>query len=196
MGGGQSLSDTLEHLDAGVFAQVVEVLAQARRAEFIGLGNSALVARDAQEQFLRLGGLGSAHTDPFAISQVCALLEPADVLVAVSYSGCTADIVRGAQLARGNGAAVVALTGLGRTPLTRLATQALHVAAPSSPYRPEYVTARLAQMCVVDALVASLHLLGEPFASRRVHKADAALRAQRDLPSTPRRTARRTRPDL
>lgn len=189
-----ALTDTLEHLDVPAFSGVVEALAQARRTEFIGLGNSALVARDAHEQFLRLGARSGVHTDPFAIVQMCALLEATDVLVAVSYSGCTADIVRGAELARENGAAVVALTGLGRTPLARLATHRLHVAAPSSAYRPEYVAARLAQMCVVDALVAALHLRGEPFASRRTQKVEAALRAQREsAPPVHKASAHRSR---
>lgn len=188
---GLSLSDTLEHLDPIAFAQSAERLAQARRVEFIGLGSSALVARDAHDQFLRLGGLSGAHTDPFALTRVCALLEPTDVLVAISYSGTTAEIVSGAQLAVDNGAAVIALTGLGRTPLARVATHQLHVAAPASPYRPEHVAARLAQLCVVDALVASLHLLGEPFASRRVHKAETALRVQRDLTDSARRSSPR-----
>ncbi|GGJ29266.1 MurR/RpiR family transcriptional regulator [Deinococcus roseus] len=175
-----SLSDTLEHLDLQAFNRTVEALSQARRIDFIGMGHSALLAQDAQQKCLRLGLMCAAHTDPLSMTQVCALLEPADVLVAISYSGARPDVLHAAKLAREGGAQVVALTGLGRTPLTRLAQHTLTASAPESPYRPEEVAARLAQLCIIDALLAALQVLGEPFSSRRIQQVNQALRKSGD----------------
>ena len=158
-----SLSDTLEHLERDAFVKTVDVLSQARRIEFVGMGSSAIIAGDAHQKFLKLGLLCGVHTDPYNMLQVCALLEPADVLVVVSYSGNRDEVLSAAKLARENGAQVIALSGLGRTPLARLSHHVLSVSATESPYRPEHVASRLAQLCIIDALVASLHVLGEPF---------------------------------
>ncbi|GEM46748.1 MurR/RpiR family transcriptional regulator [Deinococcus cellulosilyticus] len=171
-----SLSDTLEHLEKDAFAKTVDVLSQARRIEFLGVGASAIIAQDAHQKFLKLGLLCGVHTDTYNMTQVCALLEPADVAFAISYSGNRAEVLNAAKLARDNGAQVIALSGLGRTPLSRLAHHTLTVSATESPYRPEHVASRLAQLCIVDALVASLHVLGEPFSSRRINKIDQALK--------------------
>lgn len=170
-----SLRDTLEHLDSSTFKAVVELLAQARRIEFIGSGSSGLIALDAYQKLLKLGLMCGASTDPHNFSQVCALLEPADVVVAISFSGQNPDTLHGARLAKEAGAAVVALTGLGRNPLSKLADHTLPASSPDSPYRPEAIAARIAQLCLIDALVASLHILAEPFSSRRVEKAKKAL---------------------
>lgn len=174
-----SLADTLEHLDPTAFAESVTALSQARRIEFIGSGSSGLIALDAYQKFLKLGLLCGASTDPHNFTQVCALLEPTDVVVAVSHSGSNPDTLHGARLAKESGAAVIALTGLGKSPLSRLASQVLTSSSPADPYRPESVATRLAQLCIIDALVASLHLMSEPYASRRLEKIERALKSRK-----------------
>lgn len=175
-----SLRDTLEHLEPEAFVKVTEVLAQARRIELVGMGSSGWVAQDAHQRFVRLGLLCGVHTDPDAIASVCALLEPADVLLAISWSGNRPEVLHAAKLARENGAQVVLLSGLGRTPLARIAHHTLTVSAPDSPYRREGVASRLAQLCLLDSLVAALHVMGEPFSSRRIQKMEQALKKSQE----------------
>lgn len=174
-----SLADTLEHLDPAAFSDSVTALSQARRIEFIGSGSSGLIALDAYQKFIKLGLLCGASTDPHNFTQVCALLEPADVVVAVSYSGTNFDTLHGARLAKESGATVIVITGLGKSPLSRLASHVLTSSSPADRYRPESVASRLAQLCITDALVASLHLMSEPYASRRLEKIERALKSRK-----------------
>lgn len=172
-----ALSDTLEHLQLEDFTAAVQAMGLARRIELIGLGSSGTVAVDGQYRALRLGLSCGAHTDPGTFLPLCSLLEPTDVLIAVSFSGASADVLRGAKLARQNQATVIALTGLGRTPLSRIAHHTLHASAPSDDYRPESLSARLPQMALLDALFSALHVSQEPYLSERLSRAKAARKA-------------------
>ncbi|MFC4427017.1 MurR/RpiR family transcriptional regulator [Deinococcus navajonensis] len=182
-GVGVGLQDTLDHLDLEAFTSVVHAVALSRHVALIGMGWSGLVALDGQQRALRLGVSSGAHTDPSTFLQVASLLEPTDVLIAVSFSGTTPDVVRAARLARQAGATVVALTGLGRSPLSRAAHHSLTSSAPGDPYRPEGLNVRFAQLCLLDALFTSLHASQEPYMSERLARARDARRALHADPS-------------
>lgn len=171
-----ALSDTLEHLDLEAFSSAVQAIALSRHVVLVGLGSSGLVALDGQHRALGLGLSCGAYADPGTFLTVCSLLEPTDVLIAVSYSGASPDILRAAKLARQVGATVIALTGLGRSSLSRLAHHTLTSSAPGGVYRPESLAARLPQLCVLDALLTSLHVSQEPYMSERLARAKAARR--------------------
>lgn len=176
-GAGVGLGDTLEHLDLEAFSAAVQACAESRHVALIGLGWSGLVALDGQQRALRLGLSCGAHTDPSTFLQVCSMLEPTDVLMAVSFSGTSPEVVNAARLARSAGATVVAVTGLGRTPLTRAAHHVLTSSAPGDAYRPEGLNVRFAQLCLLDALFTALHVSQDPYMTERLHRARNARRA-------------------
>jgi D-sedoheptulose 7-phosphate isomerase len=64
--------------------------------------------------------------------QVAALGRPGDVLVCLSTSGSSANVVRAAEVARGAGLRVVALVGPSASPLDGLAEVCLHVPGETS----------------------------------------------------------------
>ena len=104
--------------------------------------------------------------------------------VLTTYSGTTPDILKAVRLARQVGATVIALTGLGRTPLTRLAHHTLSASAPGDSYRPESLAVRLPQLSLLDALFTSLHASQEPYLSERLARARASRRHLNSEPST------------
>jgi len=179
-----ALSDTLEHVQVDAFSAAVQVISSARHIELIGLGGSGMVARDGQYLALRLGLSCGGQSDAGTFLPLCSMMEPSDVLIAVSYSGTTPDILKAVRLARQVGATVIALTGLGRTPLTRLAHHTLSASAPGDSYRPESLAVRLPQLSLLDALFTSLHASQEPYLSERLARARASRRHLNSEPST------------
>lgn len=173
---GVALRDTLEHLDLEAFSSAVQAVSLSRHVVLIGFGWSGLVAQDGEQRGLRLGISCGAHTDPSTFLHVSSLLEPTDVLIAVSFSGASPDVVRAARLARQAGATVVALTGLGRSPLARVAHHTLTSSAPGDTYRPEGLNVRFAQLCLLDALFTSFHVSQEPYMTERLTRARDARR--------------------
>lgn len=172
-----ALHDSLDHLHLEHFVAAVQAVSTARHTLLVGAGSSGLVAQDGAYRGERLGLSCVAHTDPGSYLPAASLLEPADVLIAVSFSGSTPDVVRASKLARQAGATVIALTGLGRSALTRTAHHVLTSSAPGDHYRPESLAARLPQIALLDALFTALHVSQEPYLSERLAQAQQARRS-------------------
>lgn len=147
-----TLNYTYEILNVSAVEQAVEVLMAAQRIEVCGLGNSHAVANDIQHKFMRLDLPVTAYTDNHLQIMSASLLGPTDVLFAISHSGSSRDIVHCAKVAKKNGATVISLTNIGRSPLYDLADIRLCTASSETRYRILALSSRLAQMTIVDAI--------------------------------------------
>ncbi|MEX2536258.1 MAG: MurR/RpiR family transcriptional regulator [Trueperaceae bacterium] len=175
----ETLRSTMQIVDEEALAKVVEVLGRANRIEFLGVGGSGTVARDAYHKFLRLGMSVGAVSDSHDAAQVCAVLGPNDVALFVSHSGATKDVLEAAQLAKDAGATVVAITRYGRSPLARIADITLHTVSAETSYRSEAISSRIAQLVLIDTLMVSLYLARLPDSQLMLAKAREALGSKR-----------------
>ena len=74
-------------VDPKLFERAADAITRARRVEFYGVGNSGVVAMDAQHKFFLLGMHTVAYNDPHWQVQSAVLLTPEDVVVAISRTG-------------------------------------------------------------------------------------------------------------
>jgi RpiR family transcriptional regulator, carbohydrate utilization regulator len=84
-----NLRDTM---DSGLLAGAAKHIARAGRLDFYGQGNSGIVALDGQHKFFRMGLATGAYSDPHVHAISAALLNPGDVVIAVSDSDRTLDL--------------------------------------------------------------------------------------------------------
>jgi DNA-binding MurR/RpiR family transcriptional regulator len=146
----QSMHDTLELLDPAALERVADYLETARSTLVCAVGASQIVAQSIDLRLLRLGLNCAAPADTQTQLARAALLEPGDLLIVVSYSGTTKDLLSVAELARGRGIRIVVITGNSASPLARLADECL--VAVSREVRGEPYAAKLSQLAIVDAL--------------------------------------------
>ena len=147
----------------------VAMLLHARRVEFYGVGNSGIVAQDAQHKFFRFGISTVAYVDTHTQLMAAAVLTDKDVLVAVSNSGSSIELLDAVSIAKENGTSVIAITR-NDSPLAQLADCVLSIATQENieVYTP--MVSRLLQLAVIDILAIGLALrLGEP-ASQQLKK--------------------------
>lgn len=97
--------------------RAIAVLAAAgragRRIEFYGVGNSGIVAMDAQHKFFRLGVSAAAVIDGHVQVMSATMLGPGDCAVVISNSGRSRDLLDVAEIARRRGAHLIAITASG-----------------------------------------------------------------------------------
>jgi RpiR family carbohydrate utilization transcriptional regulator len=149
--------------DASSFAvdKAAEALAatyeSGRRIEFYGVGNSGVVALDAQHKFFRLGLNTIAHSDGHMQVMSATLLGPGDCVVVISNSGRTRDLMDACDIARRNGATTIVITATG-SPLA--AAGQLHLAAdhPEGYDRYSPMVSRLLHLMIIDVLATSVAL--------------------------------------
>jgi DNA-binding MurR/RpiR family transcriptional regulator len=138
------------------FEAAVELLLQADRAVFVGVGSSALLAQDAAFRFRGIGLRADAPGDVHMQHVAARLLTPADVCVAVSHTGSTREVILPARAARAAGARTIAITSFLQSPLTEIADLALVTGARDLTFRLEAMAGRLGHMAVIDALIVAV----------------------------------------
>ena len=106
--------------------RAIGLLCEARRVEFFGMGNSAVVALDAQHKLFRFRIPSVAQTDPSLHALAAEMLEPGDVAVFISSSGQPPELVRAAAIAAERCGAVIAITAA-QSPLAKRATVCIAV---------------------------------------------------------------------
>ena len=152
-----SLDHVRQSLDMNAVNRAVDLLTQAKRIAFFGLGSSAAVAHDAMNKFFRFN-VPVIYSDDIVVQRMsCMNCSADDVVVLISHTGRTKNLVELAQLARENDAMVLAITSAG-TPLAREATLALLLDVPEDTdiYMP--MVSRLAQLTLIDVLATGFTL--------------------------------------
>lgn len=150
------VSDMLALLDAGAVERAVALLAAARRVLVVGNGLSAPLAMDAAARLTSIGRPAEVQLDVIGQQITARLLEPGDLLLAISGSGSNAATLRTAAAATAAGADVVAVTAFGRSPIAQAAAPALVVTMPDLTFRDEITLAsRLPQAILIEGLVAA-----------------------------------------
>ena len=172
-----SLIKVRDSLPAERVQSAVDLLAHAQRIEFYGLGGSGIVAQDAQHKFFRLGVPVVAYSDPTVHSVSASLLSEGCVIVAISQSGDTQDIIASAQLGIAAGACVIAITAAD-SPLARVATLCLPMNSLQDEdfYAP--IKSRMAHLAIIDVLAVGVALSrGPDFKMADGRRTRAALRS-------------------
>lgn len=147
-----SISDTAKVLDIGALASAVSLVKSARRVDSFGVGASSFVCLDLQQKLSRVGRTALHWSDSHSAWTSVATLDASCVALAVSHSGATDDTVKFLRLARDAGAATIALTNFGDSPLAQTADVVLTTAARETRFRSGALGSRIAQLMVVDCL--------------------------------------------
>ena len=166
------------HLDPEALERATQILATAKRIEFYGLGNSGIVAMDAQHKFFRLGVPAVAYSDPHVHAMSASLLGKGDVVVAISGTGRTRELIQSVEIARDAGATVIAITASG-SPLARLAHVTLYADVPEDldVYAP--MTSRMVHLVMIDALSVGVAVARGPELAKRLKRAKEVIADRR-----------------
>ena len=152
-----SLDTVKANLDIAAINRAVDLLTQAKKISFFGLGASAAVAHDAMNKFFRFN-IPVVYFDDIVMQRMgCMNSSEGDVVVLISHTGRTKNLVEMAQLARENDATVIAITSRD-TPLAQEATLALLLDVPEDTdvYMP--MVSRIAQLTLIDVLATGFTL--------------------------------------
>ncbi len=163
----KALQDTLSHIDRQTFSAVTALLDRSQNIHIYGVGTSSSMANDLQHRLMLLGLRSQAYTDIASMPLSTMNLQPGDVAIGISHSGRTEATVSAMELSKHAGAATVCLTSYRSSPITTVSDHVLTVYSDETRYPVEAVSARIAQMGVIDALVAALSVQRYDEATRR-----------------------------
>ena len=149
------------------------------RVEFFGVGNSGIVAQDAQHKFFRLGLTAIAYSDGHMQVMSASLLRPGDCVVLISNSGRTRDLMDACEIARKSGATTIVITASG-SPLAGAGH--IHLAADHPEGYDQYspMVSRLLHLMIIDVLATCVALrIGNAAIQPMLREMKKNLRAKR-----------------
>lgn len=138
-------------LDADNLERAIQALSQTRRVDCYGFGASAPICSDAQHKFFRLNMSATAYSDPHLQTMAAVTLQTGDVVISISQTGRTRDLLHTTQLALQAGATVIALCP-SHTPLAELAQITLFIDLDGDKELGTLMSSRITQMVVIDVL--------------------------------------------
>jgi RpiR family carbohydrate utilization transcriptional regulator len=132
-----------------------------RRIEFYGVGNSGIVAQDAQHKFFRLGVNAIAYSDGHMQVMSASMLRPGDCAVIISNSGRTRDLMDACDIAKKQGATTIVITASG-SPLASAGHIHLTADHPEGYDKYSPMVSRLLHLLIIDILATTVALrIGE-----------------------------------
>jgi RpiR family carbohydrate utilization transcriptional regulator len=174
---------------AQAFARAIDALAEsargARRVEFYGVGNSGIVAQDAQHKFFRLGMHTAASSDGHVQVMSATMLKAGDCAVVISGSGRSRDLIDCAEIVLRKGATQIVITA-SDSPLAQLAQASSQIVLAadhgedSDRYSP--MVSRLLHLVAIDILATGVALqLGPKTLRPMLQEIKRTLRAKRHV---------------
>lgn len=166
----EGLQDTLSLLDYERIDDAAQVLVRARRIAVYGFGNSATVCRDIETRYLRLGLTIQAYSDSHMMVTSAALISSRDVVIAISHTGESKELLEAVGRAKLNGATIIVITSHGRSPLAALAHICLCGMGREVKYSSEAGASRLIHMAISDVLYTRIAMANQDAFHENMHK--------------------------
>jgi len=174
-----SLAHTKKVLNDHNMELAAKKILEADRIAIFGLGNSASIAIDAQHKFLRAGLNAAAYCDNHMQAIVASHLSKNDVVIGISHSGSSRDIVEAMKIAKEAGAATICITNFGKSPIIKQSDITLFTASEEIKYTIFGMYSRHAQLAIIDAIYIYVVLRKGEEGIKAVHNTERALQSKK-----------------
>ena len=174
----RSVADTGAAVDVAALQAAVDALVGARRVDVYGVGASALVSQELSSRLHRLGLASSAWADPYAALASAAGLAGGDVVIGISHTGTTIDVLDALRVARARGATTIGITNFDRAPIVGHSDVVLTTAARETTFRTGAMSSRVSQLVLVDCLFTGVAMRSYDRSLSALESAHAVLRTR------------------
>ncbi|MFD1848631.1 MurR/RpiR family transcriptional regulator [Oceanobacillus bengalensis] len=148
----QALEESYELVDLEELQKVIDVINASSDVVIFGIGASGIAALDMQNRLMRIGKNVQVVTDSHAQIMRATTSDHNTVVIAISLTGSTKDIVDSVSIAKGKNAQVVVLTNYIKSPLTKFADHVLLSSAKESPIDRGLLVSKISQLFLIDLI--------------------------------------------
>lgn len=147
-----AIKETYSLLDSKKMAEALDVLTDAKRIVFFGVGTSMLTAMKAMNKFMRIEPKVVCNMDAHMQLITASTLTEGDVAFIFSYSGSTKDTVEIAKFAKQAKAKIIVITRFVKSQLTQYADILLLSGANEGTLQNGSTSAEISQLFLVDII--------------------------------------------
>lgn len=150
----QTIKETVDMMRESDLESAADALSKAKSIVIIGFGASYIAAKDAEQKFTRIDKFVQAFSDVHMGATAIANKGPDDVVVGISFSGKTKQVIDLLELAKQKNVKTIGITKTGKSPVSNITDIQLHTsAAKEATFRSGATSSRMAQLHVIDILL-------------------------------------------
>lgn len=154
----QVLKEARSIADTASISLAAQLIFKARRVILFGVGGSASVCQDFEHKLLRIGIISHAYSDFHLMLMVASQLDEHDVVIAISQSGDTQEMLNAATTASSRKAKLICITNDNGSPLSQCSDISIFSPAMSGPLLGQNAVARIVQLNLLDTLFIAILL--------------------------------------
>ena len=169
-----SLEKTKAKIDKKQLNEFCSALLKVKYIYIFGLGNSASIAVDAAHKLSRLGLHATACNDNHMQAIIASHTDKNCLVLGISHSGSSKDIIEAMKIAKDNGAITSAITDHSKSPIYKISDYILTTESNETNYRILGLNSRIAQLAIIDTVYSYLvcHL---PTSKKSIQDTEKAL---------------------
>lgn len=144
------------NVDPADIVKAAELVAGAHQVVVFGLGGSSTwLAHETQNRLFRYGVVTTTHSDPYVLKMTAATLKPNDLVIAISGTGRTREVIEVIELAKHYRARTIGITAPG-SELAAICDVRLTADVPEYPDALKPTASRYAFLIIVDLLATAV----------------------------------------
>ncbi|NOU50889.1 MurR/RpiR family transcriptional regulator [Pseudoalteromonas sp. JBTF-M23] len=166
-------------IEEHIVEQAGAAICATRHCLIFGVGGgSSMMAQECQNRFFRLDVLSNAYSDPMMMRMAAATVNKNDVVICLSLSGVSPDVMEAAHIAKEYGAQLVAICP--DSELAHMADFHLPIKTQESDYIFKPSAARYAMMAAVDILSSEVAIRNQKRSKEKLRRLKIQLDQHRD----------------
>lgn len=152
----EAIADCAQTLNISQLEGFVNTIERANKIFVVGAGSSSAIAFDLFHKLIKLGLDATMSSDAHIINIICAGLKPNDVLICVSHSGESREILCAVENAKNTGCGICSVTSFENSSLVVESDYILLSSSRETHFRSDALLSRIIQMTFVDMIYVSL----------------------------------------
>ncbi len=144
---------TLENCDDEILSFIASKISKANKVVVIGLGGSAGVAQIFCDSLGSLGIFSNFFRDRSLIQNIIPILNSNDVVIGISHSGETEEVVAATKKAKENGAITIGITNSSQSNLAGVSQFPLITGVPANLMGSYSCQARISQLVILELML-------------------------------------------
>lgn len=144
------LTDTASIINGDDIQKCADLIINARRIYFIGMGYSGIIAQDSNYKFMRIGLNCTSFDSSHTMIMMASIMEESDLIIAISHSGETREIIKTVQMAKENNVKVISITENIECKLKGVSDINLEYVSKENLLETGSISSKLAQFFIID----------------------------------------------
>lgn len=146
------LDETLKLIKSEDIVSAANLILNARKVCFVGIGFSGVVSTDSSYKFMRIGIDSTCYDNNHMMVMMASIIREGDLVVAISNSGETSEIINTIRIAKDNGANIIGITGNEHSSLAKLSDIVIRHYSDESLLETGSMPTKMAQIFVVELI--------------------------------------------